>query len=141
VSLTALAFLISSCLYTGFQWTIRLVVYPQFAEVPGTAFARYERMHQRRISVAVGPLFVFWGVAALALVARPPAAAARFVPLIAALLVGLVLAVTAFGAVPLHRRLSEGFDAAVHRRLLAVDGVRLVLSIAASAVAIYLMTP
>jgi hypothetical protein len=139
VSLTALAFLISSCLYTGFQWTIRLVVYPQFAEVPGTAFARYERMHQRRISVAVGPLFVFWGVAALALVARPPAAAARFVPLIAALLVGLVLAVTAFGAVPLHRRLSEGIDAAVHRRLLAVDGVRLALSVAATAVAIYLI--
>ncbi|CAN5588139.1 hypothetical protein BH10ACT8_BH10ACT8_10560 [soil metagenome] len=139
MSLTALAFLISSCLYTGFQWTIRLVVYPQFTEVPDTAFARYERMHQRRVSVAVGPLFVSWGVAALALLARPPAATARLVPLVAALLVGLVLAVTAFGAVPLHSRLSEGFDAAVHRRLLAVDGVRLALSVAASAVAVYLI--
>lgn len=140
MSLTALGFLITSCLYTGFQWTIRLLVYPQFTEVPAAAFARYERMHQRRVSFAVGPLFALWGVTALALVARPPAGTPRLVPLVAALLVGLVLAVTAGGAVPLHTRLGDGFDPAVHRRLLAVDSVRLVLSLAASALAVYLIT-
>ena len=43
--------------YAGFQWTVRVVVYPQFALVPPDRFAPDELAHQRRIRRVVGPLF------------------------------------------------------------------------------------
>ncbi|WP_304049747.1 hypothetical protein [Jatrophihabitans endophyticus] len=116
--------LVSSALYCGFQWTIRVVVYPQFSSVPDTAFPAYERRHQDRVSLAVGPLFAFFGVAAvLAVVIRPDAWT-----IIATACYAAILLVTGLAAVPLHRRLSSGFEPAAHRRLLRVDAVRLVLA-------------
>ena len=43
--------------YAGFQLTVRLVVYPQFARVPARAFPDYERAHQRLVTPLVGVLF------------------------------------------------------------------------------------
>lgn len=130
---TALALLVSTALYTGFQWTIRVVVYPQFATVPPEAFVRFEARHQRLVSVAVGPLFLASGLAALVALARPPAGVGRLLPLATAAAVGAILLVTALLAVPLHRALSDGYDAAVHRRLLRVDTARLLLAVLATA--------
>ena len=131
-SITALAFLLSSALYTGFQWTIRVVVYPQFDAVATSGFAEYERRHQRRVSIAVGPLFAALGVTSLAVFLDPPAGTSRWLALGAPALVGAILAITALAAVPLHSRLSAGFDAAVYRRLLAVDSARLLCAAAAT---------
>src|SRR4051812_4452962 len=125
MSLTALALLIATAGYLGFQWTIRVLVYPQFALVGAAEFAAYERSHQRLVSRAVGPLFAGLVVASAAVAARPPADAARGLVLSAGGLTALILAVTALFAVPLHRTLSAGFDRGAHRRLLAVDTVRL----------------
>ena len=119
--------LTSSSLYCGFQWTIRVLVYPQFAGVPADAFADYEREHQRRVSIAVGPLFAFFGVSAAAAVVTEPAALTAA----AAGCFVLILLATGFAAVPQHRRLSSGFDAAAHRRLLLVDSTRLALAVLA----------
>ena len=47
----------------------------------------------------------------------------------------IVLAATALLAVPLHRRLSEGWDAPTHRRLTRVDAVRVTAATANVAVA------
>jgi len=51
------AYLGADSLYTGFQLTIRGVVYPQMAKVPEPVWVDYEAAHQRRVSVVVGPLF------------------------------------------------------------------------------------
>jgi len=48
-----------------------------------------------------------------------------------------VLGVTAFRAVPLHRRLDAGWDAAAHRQLLRVDGMRVVAATAGTACAVW----
>ncbi len=130
MSLTALALLVTAALYAGFQWTVRVVVYPQFARVLPEAFPAYEAAHQRLVSIAVGPLFAALGVAALAAFVHPPDGVPRAVAALAPVLDGALLAVTGALAVPLHRRLSAGFDAATHGRLLAVDTVRLVLAVA-----------
>jgi hypothetical protein len=118
--------------YAGFQWTVRGLVYPQFAEVPPGAFAAYERRHQQRVSRVVGPLFAGQGVTTLWLLLDRP------VPwvwvLATAGLLGVVLVVTALGAVPLHRRLDAGWDPAAHRSLLRVDGVRVAAASANTAV-------
>ena len=139
MSLTALALLIAAVGYLGFQWTIRVLVYPQFALVGAAEFAAYERSHQRLVSRAVGPLFGALILASAAVTVRPPADAARGLTWSADALTLLILAVTALLAVPLHRTLSTGYDRDAHRRLLAVDTVRLAAAAANAAVAVALL--
>ncbi|WP_460603931.1 DUF1772 domain-containing protein [Jatrophihabitans fulvus] len=132
MSVAAVLLLVATSLYAGFQWTVRLLVYPQFDAVPPDAFPAYERTHQHRVSVAVGPLFAFAGVAAItAFVARPGLASGA-----AAACVAGVVAVTGLAAVPQHRTLSDGFVRTAFRRLLVVDTVRLALALGAVAAAV-----
>ena len=125
--------------YAGFQWTVRVLVYPQFTEVL-TGFAGYERAHQRRITRVVGPLFLGQGVTTgwlLVLAVRRDVAAP---PVLAgALGLAVVLGATALGAVPLHRVLDAGWDAAAHRRLLRVDSVRVAAASAGTVAAGWLL--
>ncbi|OMQ16614.1 DUF1772 domain-containing protein [Modestobacter sp. VKM Ac-2676] len=133
------AHLIAVSAYAGVQWTVRVLVYPQFDQVPAGAFPPYERAHQRRVTRLVGPLFAAQVVTSGWLLVDRPIGAPLGLVLAAAGLVALVLLVTAVGAVPLHRRLDDGWDAAVHRRLLRVDGVRVVLATAGVVVAALLV--
>ena len=131
--------LVVVCAYAGFQWTVRVLVYPQFAEVGTSAFADYERCHQTRVSRLAGPLFAGQAVTTgWLLLSRPAGTPAGRVVAAAVLLAGVLL-VTALGAVPQHRRLSSGWDAAAHRRLLRVDGVRVALATANGVVAVLLL--
>lgn len=136
MSLTAVAFLVASSLYAGFQWTIRVVVYPQFARVGAVDFPDYERAHQRLVSVAVGPLFAALVASAVAVTLHPPAASSRLLPGVGLASVASILGLTALAAVPLHGRLEHGFDPSLHRRLLGVDALRLVAALAATATAV-----
>jgi hypothetical protein len=122
--------------YAGFQWTVRALVYPQFALVPAVAFPAYERRHQQRITWVVGPLFGGQGVTTLWLLAARSEGTPLVPVLAGAACLALVLAATALGAVPLHRRLGEGWDDAAHRRLLRVDTGRAVAGTAGTAAAL-----
>ncbi|KGH44544.1 hypothetical protein IN07_23110 [Modestobacter caceresii] len=133
------AHLIAVSAYAGFQWTVRVLVYPQFDRVPAADFPGYERAHQRRVSRVVGPLFAAEVVTSGWLVVDRPDGTPLGLALAAAALVALVLLVTAVGAVPLHRRQDAGWDAAVHRRLLRVDSLRVGLATAAVGVAALLV--
>ncbi len=127
--------LVLAAAYAGFQWTVRVLVYPQFAAVPPAAFAAFERSHQRRVSRVVGPLFAGQGVTTVLLLVLRPAAVPLLPVLAGAACLAAVLGVTAFLAVPLHRRLDRGWDPAVHRRLLRVDGLRVAAATAGAAAA------
>ena len=131
--------LVVVCAYAGFQWTVRVLVYPQFAVVPPAAFAAYERAHQRRISFVVGPLFAAQAVTTGWLLADRPAGTPLALVLASAALYGALLLVTAVVAVPLHRRLDAGWDPAAHRRLLRVDALRVALATAGALVAVALV--
>lgn len=110
--------------YAGFQWTVRVVVYPQFAGVPASSFAAYEAAHQRRLSFVVGPLFGALAVTtALMLLLRPPALP-WWAAGVSAALVLVVLGTTGAVAVPLHRRLGDGWDVDAHAALMRADTVR-----------------
>jgi Domain of unknown function (DUF1772) len=127
--------LVLTAAYAGFQWTVRVLVYPQFAQVPPDAFAAYERSHQRRVTRVVGPLFVGQGATTLVLLVARPAGTPLAPVLAGAACLAVVLGVTALLAVPLHRRLDRGWDPAAHRRLLRVDAVRVVAATAGTAAA------
>jgi hypothetical protein len=121
--------------YAGFQWTVRALVYPQFALVPPAAFPAYERRHQQRISRVVGPLFAGQGVTTLWLLADRPQGTPLPAVLAGAACLAVVLAATALGAVPLHRRLGQAWEDGAHRRLLRVDTVRAVAATVGTAAA------
>ncbi|WP_448638939.1 DUF1772 domain-containing protein [Geodermatophilus sp. URMC 63] len=125
--------------YAGFQWTVRALVYPQFAGVPAAAFPAYERAHQRRVSRVVGPLFAGQAGTTLWLLAARPGRVPLAPVLAGAACLAVVLGVTALLAVPLHRRLGEGWDAGAHRRLLRVDTVRAVAATAGTLAAAWLV--
>jgi hypothetical protein len=139
VSLTALAFALSSAAYLGFQATIRLLVYPQLAGVAAAEFVAYEQAHQRRVTVLVGPLFGALVLSSLAVLLRPPADVPRLLVIAAVLPTALLLITTAVGAVPQHRRLAAGFDPSAHRRLLVVDTLRLVAAAAGGVLGLLLV--
>jgi hypothetical protein len=130
VSALPVAHLALVAAYAGFQWTVRVLVYPQFALVPPAVFPGYERRHQQRVSRVVGPLFAGQGVTTLwLLLTRWPSP-----PVLAgAACLAVVLGVTGLLAVPLHRRLDAGWDAGAHRRLLRVDAVRVAAATGAAA--------
>ncbi len=128
---------LAAAVYLGFQLTVRLVVYPQLARVPGEVSTGFERAHRRSITPLVGLLFGALAVTIMALlVAGPrPAGAA------AAVLFAGLLGVTAFGAVPQHATLSQGFDVRAYRRLLRWDTVRVVLALAQVALGVLVLAP
>ena len=121
-------YLVSVAAYAGFQWTVHLVVYRQFPVVPAAAFPEYERLHQQRISRVVGPLFAALVATVGWLLLDLPATTPLWSAALSAGLVALILVVTGFGAVPLHRRLSESWDDKTFRSLLRVDLSRTVLA-------------
>ena len=125
--------------YAGFQWTVRALVYPQFALVPPAAFPAYERRHQQRVTRVVGPLFAGQGVTTLWLLADRPEGTPLTPVLAGAVCLAVVLAATALGAVPLHRRLGAAWDEAAYRQLLRVDSVRAATATAGVAAALALL--
>lgn len=131
-----IAYLVSTAAYAGFQWTVHVVIYRQFSAVPEHAFAEYERLHQRRISFVVGPLFAALVVSVGWLLIDRPASVARWVAGLAAALVAIILGITAFAAVPLHRRLSGQWDGKAYNKLLKVDLARTLVATASLALAI-----
>lgn len=107
----------------GLIWTVQVVHYPLFARVGDVQFARYEREHQERIGRIVVPAMLLELTAAAWLVAFAPTGLRAAAWLGAALLVSVWL-VTAFASVPGHHRLAQGFEPAVHRRLVRTNWIR-----------------
>ncbi|MEI4270934.1 DUF1772 domain-containing protein [Klenkia sp. LSe6-5] len=139
MTVLAVVHLVLVAAYAGFQWTVRVVVYPQMAGV-GAGFAAYERAHQQRIARVVGPLFAGQGVTTCWLVVLALRGSAPAVPVLAGgVCLAVVLGATWLGAVPQHRVLDRGWDAVAHRRLLRVDSVRVAAASAGLAAAVWLV--
>jgi hypothetical protein len=113
----------------GLIWTIQVVHYPLFDAVRAEMFVRFHQAHSTRITLIVMPLMVVEGVAATAGVALfDPAArglghVATWVGFVA---VVVVWAATFLLSVPMHQRLTAGYDAVAHRRLVWTNWVRTV---------------
>ena len=111
----------------GMIWTIQLVHYPLFADVGPDSYVAFQAEHVDRI----GPfLLVPWLLEGLTLLGvlwlaffgdrrdlRVPAA-------IGAVAMAVVLVISGFWSAPAHGDLADGFDAAVHDRLMTANLVR-----------------
>ncbi len=122
----------------GLIWTIHVVHYPLFALV-NEPYRPFQEAHMARVSRL---LVVPWGIEVLTAVAvaiAAPAGAARLLAITGLALVGLILALTAFGAAPIHGRLVDRFDPDLLRSLLRVDLVRAAVWTGRLAVALWLV--
>ncbi len=100
----------------GLIWTVQLVHYPLFAQVGADSFRSYHARHTRQITWIVAPLTAVEVLTAASLFVRGAREAwllASFAPL------AFNWLVTWRVQIPLHNRLAAGFDAEVHRRLVA----------------------
>jgi hypothetical protein len=110
----------------GLIWFVQVVHYPLFARVGADVFAAYEAAHRFRTGLIVGPLMGAETLAAIWLVASPPNDVDRAVAIVGLVIVGVVHLSTMFVQVPLHERLSRGFDPVDGRRLVRTNWVRTV---------------
>jgi hypothetical protein len=123
--MTALWLNLAATLYlTGLIWTIQVVHYPLMNRVAPEQFGEFHRQHGARISlVVIAPMVIELATAA-AVAVDPPSGVPQTVGLVGAGLVALIWASTFLIQVPCHQRLSQGFDAATHRRLVRSNWLR-----------------
>ncbi|MBF9235797.1 hypothetical protein I2I05_00165 [Hymenobacter sp. BT683] len=102
---------------TGLIWTVQVVHYPSFGQVPKAAWAAFHAAHTRRMSyVVLAPMVVELALAIwLAWAGRAVLPNGSGWWCLA--LVVLVWAATFFISVPFHNRLAAGYD------YIAIDGL------------------
>ncbi|MFZ9040940.1 MAG: hypothetical protein ACO225_04605 [Ilumatobacteraceae bacterium] len=110
----------------GFIWTIQLLVYPLMAKVPAAGFVAFERFHQQRV-VAVLSVFAVVEVVSAGALALVDTGVSSWLWLSGGVVLVVLWVSTGAFYAPLHGRLSTGFDARLHRRLVMSNWVRTVL--------------
>ena len=119
-----LANVAAAAFMSGVIWLVQLVHYPLMAGWPHERFGAWESLHRRAIGPVVVPAMLAEGVVAGLLLARPPRRGPCWPGWAAAGLLILVWGSTFLVQVPCHERLSAGWDAAVHSRLVATNWIR-----------------
>jgi uncharacterized membrane protein len=111
----------------GLIWYVQIVHYPMFDMAERATFASWEARHSALTTWVVAPAMLIEAATAVWLAVGPPQGVpAAWARLGVALVAGIWTA-TAFLSVPLHGRLSGGWDAEAHRLLVATHWVRTVL--------------
>lgn len=111
----------------GMIWTIHVVHYPLFATVGPESYVNFQSEHVERIGRL---LFVPWLTEGLTLLVLLWFVVARrrcdiAVPVVVgAIAMAVVLVISGFWSAPAHGDLADGFDTAVHDRLMTANLVR-----------------
>jgi uncharacterized membrane protein len=122
--LVVLVHLASTLYLTGLIWVIQLVHYPLMDRVPASRFDEFHAQHTRRISLVVIPPMLVELATAGWLAWQPPGRAPAGLTWIGLALLAVVWLSTFALQVPQHTRLSRGFEAAAHRRLVRGNWIR-----------------
>jgi len=110
---------------TGVLWFVQLIQYPWFHEVPSHRFSDYHRRYTQRMGFLVGPAMLVEltsGMALLVLDLTP----ARGLLVVSLILLAIGWLSTFLLQVPCHQKLSKGYDAGVHHRLVVTNWIRTV---------------
>jgi hypothetical protein len=108
---------------TGLSWTVALVSYPGFAASATGDWPRIHELHSRRIALAVGPMWALEAVACALWTISPPEGT-LWMALLASLTAALTVVLTVAWAVPVHQRLSAGYDQKLARSLMWSHALR-----------------
>lgn len=138
-SAVVVAHLVATLFMVGLIWFVQVVHYPLMAAVGHERFVAYEQRHRNLTAAVVGLPMAVEGVCTVWLFLSPPQGMGRLVPFIAGLLLAVVLASTVWLQVPMHDRLSRGFDEQSARRLVTTNWIRTVGWSARGALAVAMM--
>ena len=122
-----LVHLVATWFMVGLIWTIHFVHYPLFAEVGEATYVAFQAAHVDRIGKLLLLPWATEGItAAMILLVAFTNRDRRLLPptVIGAVAMGVVLVVSGFWSAPAHGELADGFDSAVHDRLMTADLVR-----------------
>lgn len=118
-----LATLVSSWYLSGLAVTVALNVYPSIDFVDRDRWQKFHEHHSNRISWAVGPAwFVQAAGLAIWLFSGPHETLAMW--MLSSLCALGAVGLTIFRAVPIHQKLSQGFDAELLRKLRVAHVLR-----------------
>ena len=138
-TLVLIAHALATCMMAGVIWFVQIVHYPLFNAVGEDRFAEYEERHRARTGVILGPLMLAELAAAIILLAMVPAGVPRWMPLVGLVMLALVWLSTFGVQVPLHQKLSRGFDARAHGLLVATNWGRTFLWTARAVLALVML--
>lgn len=123
-TVVVLAHAASTLVLVGIIWTVQWVHYPLMALVGRERFVAYEQAHAPRMAAVVLLPWTVQGVTTAWLLVAPPPGTPGWLILAAAVAAAVPVLVTVVASVPAHRRLGDGFDPQVHRRLVATNWLR-----------------
>jgi hypothetical protein len=126
----------------GMIWTIHLVHYPLFAEVGEATYETFQSEHVERIGSLLLVPWAIEGAMVMALLWFAFVAGLRDLripSLVGATAMAAVLAISAFWSAPAHGDLADGFDAAVHDRLMTANLIRALAWTLRGAVAVWVL--
>ncbi len=115
-------FHIFSCFFmTGLIWLVQLIHYPSYKYIDHTKFSAYQNFHTTTITFIVGPVMFIEILTGMAILFDQKLNAASSLNFIGLLLIWFA---TAFFSVPLHGKLSSGYDAQTIQSLIATNWIR-----------------
>jgi len=125
----------------GVIWVVQLVHYPLFRHVGADGYKTYQAEHMHRITWIVAPVMTIELGTALALAVMPPSGVPTWMAWSGGGLLAFIWGITGLVHVPLHSRLTDGFDAAVHRRLVRTNWLRTAAWTLRGALAVGMLAP
>ena len=114
--------LVATVFMVGLIWFVQVVHYPLFDRISGDASIQYAAEHQRRTAWVVGLPMLVEGITTLWLFFDP--IDGRLLPLLGGLVLMKIHLSTIFLQIPLHKKLSQGYEREVVRKLVATNWVR-----------------
>lgn len=124
----ALAHMAATWFMVGLIWTVHTVHYPLFAEVGAATYTEFQAEHVDRIGQLLLLPWLTEGLTLLGLIwvaFRGEARRDLRIPVaVGAVAMGVVLLISGLWSAPAHGDLADGFDAAVHDRLMTANLVR-----------------
>ena len=114
--------LVATVFMVGLIWFVQVVHYPLFNRISGDASIQYAAEHQRRTAWVVGLPMLVEGITTLWLFLDP--INGRLLPLVGGLVLLKIHLSTIFLQIPLHKKLSQGYEREVVRKLVATNWVR-----------------
>lgn len=134
-----IANLVSTCYMVGLIWMVQIVHYPLFAKVGAEQYESYQTHHQSLTTLVVGPPMLLELITSLLLLWYRPAGIPSWLIYFGIALLAVVWLSTAFIQVPCHEKLTSGFDAAVHSRLVTSNWIRTIGWTARGALAAWML--
>lgn len=115
---------VSTWYLVGLIWVVQVVHYPLFANVGEAGYPEYQALHQKLITIIVGPPMLVEAFSSVLLAIYPIPNPNFTLIFVGIALVFVIWFSTAFLQVPCHGKLLQQFDAKAHRRLVNTNWIR-----------------